>query len=378
MTAVNHEYLATSSVEVDSPIINSPFIEPQYHWQIERGKPAFKAEGRRRASYFYRVPEHAGRGRKKKEQLRLIDTEKGEQVDLDLVNSIRERVRDWRNGIHSGGVAYDGASSATKELLDLWRSEDRMQRLFFAQVEAAETIIFLVEANKIYHQGLQAVPKDEPGLAGKAAGFRAFVRYACKMATGTGKTTVMGMLAAWSILNRVAAPTGERFSDTILIACPNVTIRERLQKLDPTLGDLSLYRTRQLVPPHRMEELRRGEVMIANWHRFAKKETNSVNGISAKVVKTGEPVEVIKNAGKDNQTVEIKYYESDAAWFKRIRQELGSSKGRSPHWLVFNDESHHAYRRAEFDNDEEQYIDEDKDIAEMLQKMQHQKKNVPA
>jgi type III restriction enzyme len=103
MTAVNHEYLATSSVEVDSPIINSPFIEPQYHWQIERGKPAFKAEGRRRASYFYRVPEHAGRGRKKKDQLRLIDTEKGEQVDLDLVNSIRERVRDWRNGIHSGG-----------------------------------------------------------------------------------------------------------------------------------------------------------------------------------------------------------------------------------------------------------------------------------
>ena len=103
MTAVNHEYLATSSVEVDSPIINSPFIEPQYHWQIERGKPPFKAEGRRRASYFYRVPEHAGRGRKKKDQLRLIDTEKGEQVDLDLVNSIRERVRDWRNGIHSGG-----------------------------------------------------------------------------------------------------------------------------------------------------------------------------------------------------------------------------------------------------------------------------------
>lgn len=30
-------------------------------------------------------------------------------------------------------------------------------------------------------------------------------RYACKIATGTGKTTVMGMLAAWAILNRVAA-----------------------------------------------------------------------------------------------------------------------------------------------------------------------------
>ena len=76
-----------------------------------------------------------------------------------------------------------------------------MQRLFFAQIEAVETIIFLVEAAEIYRKGLPEIPKDEPGLDTKAAGFRAFVRYACKMATGSGKTTVMGMLAAWSILN---------------------------------------------------------------------------------------------------------------------------------------------------------------------------------
>jgi type III restriction enzyme len=160
----------------------------------------------------------------------------------------------------------------------------------------------------------------------------------------------------------VAAPTDDRFSDTILIVCPNVTIRERLQELDPSSGDLSLYRIRQLLPPHRMEELRRGEVMIANWHRLAKKETNTVNGDSAKVVKTGEPVEIVKNAGKANESVEVKYFESDAAWFKRIRQELGSGKGRSPHWLVFNDEAHHAYRRGDVTG-EEQTLDEDKDLA---------------
>jgi type III restriction enzyme len=102
--------------------------------------------------------------------------------------------------------------------------------------------------------------------------------------------------------------------------------------------------------------------MIANWHRLAKKETNTVNGDSAKVVKTGEPVEVVKNAGKENESVEVKYFESDAAWFKRIRQELGSGKGRSPHWLVFNDEAHHAYRRGEVTG-EEQSLDEDKDLA---------------
>lgn len=352
----------SQNFEVESPIINSPFCEPQVHWQIEKAKQPVKAAGRRPASYFYRVPEHTGKGRNKKAQQELLEADKGQQIDLALVNDIRVRVKHWRQGTYSAGIAYDGASSVTKELLELWRSEDRMQRLFFAQIEAVETILFLVEASAIYRKGLPEIPKDDPGLETKAAGFRAFVRYACKMATGSGKTTVMGMLAAWSILNRVAAPTDDRFSDTLLIVCPNVTIRERLQELDPALGDLSLYRTRQLVPPHRMEDLRRGEVMIANWHRLAKRESNSVNGDSAKVVKTGEPVKTVKNAGKANETVEVKYFESDAAWFKRIRQELGSGKGRSPHWLVFNDEAHHAYRRGDVTGDD-QSLDEDKDLA---------------
>jgi type III restriction enzyme len=362
MTTVKQKLPPITPAEVESPIINSPFVEPKFHWRIERAKAPVKAEGRRRAGYFYRVPEHAGRGRKNKAQAEMFESEKGEEVDLALVNAIRDRIKGWRNGEYSGGVTYDGASNVTKELLELWRSEDRMQRLFFAQIEAVETILFLVEAGEIYRKGLPEIPKDEPGLEAKEAGLRAFTRYACKMATGSGKTTVMGMLGAWSILNRVAAPTDDRFSDTLLIVCPNVTIRERLQELDPALGDLSLYRTRQLVPPHRMEELRRGEVMIANWHRLAKKESNSVNGDSAKVVKTGEPVDVVKNAGKENESLEVKYFESDAAWFKRIRQELGSGKGRSSQWLIFNDEAHHAYRRGDGTTDD-QSLDEDKDLA---------------
>ena len=361
MPTARQEQAPLTVAEVESPIINSPFRQPESHWQIELGKPPVKAEGRRRASYFYRVPEHAGRGRRNLTQGEMFESEKGEEVELAHVNVIREGVRNWRDGVHNGGLAYDGISPVTRELLDLWRSDERMQRLFFAQIEAAETIIFLVEAKQIYRKGVPEIPKDEPGLESKAAGVRAFMRYACKMATGTGKTTVMGMLAAWSVLNRVASPRDDRFSDTVLIVCPNVTIRERLQELDPALGDLSLYRTRQLVPPHRMEELRRGEVMIANWHRLAKKETNTVNEDSAKVVKTGEPVEVVKNAGKANESVEIKFFESDAAWFKRVRRELGSGKGRSPHWLIFNDEAHHAYRRG--DALSEAALDEDEDLA---------------
>ena len=46
------------------------------------------------------------------------------------------------------------------------------------------------------------------------------------MATGSGKTTVMGMLAAWSILNKLNDRSDARFSDAVLVVCPNVTIRQ--------------------------------------------------------------------------------------------------------------------------------------------------------
>lgn len=364
MAAENQDERAQDGLlEVESPIINSPFYEPKCHWQIKKATKPVTAEGRRPASYYFRVPEQAGRGGKSGKQQRGLfgDTDVGEQEELALVNVLRQKLSAWRSG-ELTGRPYDGASRVTRELLDLWQSQDRMQRLFFAQLEAAETIIFLTEAAEPYRKNIPAIPTDEPSLDAKEKGFRAFTRYACKMATGTGKTTVMGMLAAWSILNRVASPTDERFTDTVLVVCPNVTIRERLQELDPAYGDLSLYRTRQLVPPHRMEELRRGEVMIANWHRLAKQETANVNGVGAKVVKTGVPVEIVKNEGKANETREIKYFESDQAWFKRIRRELGSGRGRAPHWLVFNDEAHHAYRRGERVVDDAA-LDDDKNLA---------------
>lgn len=174
------------------------------------------------------MPERAGRGRLNKNQLTLQgDLEVGEREDLPIVNWLRKQLKAWRSG-ELTGIPYDGASPVTKELLALWTGDQnrRQQRLFFAQIEAAETIIFLVEGADIYKKNMPIVPIDKPGDKTLAEGYKAFTRYALKMATGSGKTTVMGMLSAWSILNRVAAPTDDRFSDTILIVCLNVTIRE--------------------------------------------------------------------------------------------------------------------------------------------------------
>jgi type III restriction enzyme len=234
---------------VENPIINSPYAEPRKHWHIETGKEPEVRVGRRVASYFLRVPERAARGRRARRQEDLFEAdEKGEEYLLDLANLLRQRVGEWRER------DYSGATRTTRELIALWRAEDRVQPLFYAQLEAAETVIFLVEGPADLRQGVVA-PIDDPGPAAMEAGYRVFQRYALKMATGSGKTTVMGMLAAWSILNKISDPRAPEYSDTVLIVCPNITIRDRLQELDPRLDEASLYRTRDLVPAHRMPDL---------------------------------------------------------------------------------------------------------------------------
>lgn len=338
-------------MQVEKPIINSPFDEPEKYWEISKFKEPTLVKRRRSAKYFYRVPETAGRRHKRQRQddgLELFDdrhavVRNSDEHDYDFdINDMRRRVKKWREGALSDGARYEGATPITRALLRHWWSHERRQRLFFCQLEAAETIIFLKEAPKKYRKGMDEVPRD---IVDERQEVDPFIRYACKMATGTGKTTVMGMLSAWSILNSRNNPRDKRFSDTVLVMCSSITIRNRLRELDPANGDGSIYWTRDLVPRDMRPRMAEGEVMIANWHKLEVRECNEVNGTKSSVTKTGVRTPIIKN-GKP--TGDFKYLESDAAWMKRIRREISKGgRGRSSHWLVFNDEAHHAYRRGD-------------------------------
>lgn len=117
-------------------------------------------------------------------------------------------------------------------------------RPFFCQVEAVETIIWLTEVarrEKRYEKFWQhlkgANEQSNPEL----------LRIAMKMATGSGKTTVMAMLMAWQTVNAVRSPTSSLFSRGFLIVTPGITIRDRLRVLLPDDPD-NYYRTRELVP----------------------------------------------------------------------------------------------------------------------------------
>lgn len=386
----------TASIGVEQPILNSPYEEPARHWYIQRGADPELRDGRRQSFVF--------KPRNQREEWNLSDGTLQRLPDYEnayemvLVNLLRERVKSWRES------GYPGVTRTTLELLRWWRRDGRQQRLFFAQLEAAETIIFLREARADLLQGA-SIPMDDPGTAALEEGCTAFLRYACKMATGSGKTMVMGMLSAWSILNKVVNRGDARFSDTIVVVCPNITIRDRLRELHPGTGDASIYRARDIVPPELMPLLARGRMIVTNWHVFEPQETGRVGDVSARVVKAGvakDETEIVyigdrnttsrgrryltieeyqrqvgagiffvENEARDEREVlksakvyYRRYVESDTALLARV---LGREIGTKQNILVLNDEAHHAYRirqdrEAELDEEALTGTAEDDDI----------------
>ncbi|MCW0218908.1 MAG: DEAD/DEAH box helicase family protein [Prosthecobacter sp.] len=318
---------------VENPILCSPYIEPDQHWLYDTrtGIPS-KTPGRRPASYWFKSERTGGAQRD------LFAEE--ERDDLPLVNALRDDVRRWR------ASGWESASETTKKLLRHWWREDRGRRLFFCQVEAVETIIYLreilsqgktprwtpkltLEDFNTLCQGRNPRPDEwvarvaqHPKLADipNEAGLKAIHRYACTMATGSGKTVVMSMLIAWAFCNRGTKPGDPRFPRRALVLCPNLTIKERLNVLRP--GDPNNYYEKfDIVPSTLRTELTKGKVLVTNWHWLSPEaEVQNVGG--APIVKLGP--------------------ESNEAF---ARNRLGDLWDDEP-LMVLNDEGHHAYRPA--------------------------------
>jgi type III restriction enzyme len=388
------------SFEVAEPIQNGPFDKPERYWYIMEGEQPELREGRRASVVF--PPRDQRQEWELDPAVMRPSQEYHNGYELVLVNLIRERVADWQS------KGFPGLTRTTLDLIAWWTREGRKQRLFYAQLEAALTVIFLREGRADLLQGI-TIPRDDPSEERKAEGYSGFQRYACKMATGAGKTTVMAMLAAWSILNKVNDRSDARFSDVVLVVCPNVTIKSRLEELKPERAEASVYRTRDLVPPHLMPQLSQGKVVVTNWHVF-EPHGMQTGGTTAKVSRAGkrETVEETIVIGQKNtsargkrymtpasleamrvageilvvsgseilddhgnlKSVRIrseKYVESDTAVVSRI---LGREVGGKQNILVMNDEAHHAYRiRQDVPDEDEMELeaenyDDDDDVAE--------------
>ena len=276
----------------NSLIINSPYTTPDKHWVfIDEETPPELNEGRRQAGYMIADP------RAKPHR------DSGIFVTLPLVNQIRERVDAWRD------AGYPGVTGITKTLLEHWKdNEQRGFPFFFCQIEAIETLIWLIESHDSEKTGINT----QEDVGGD------FRRLCSKLATGTGKTVVMAMLIAWQTINRATYPQDRRFSQHIFIVAPNLTVRERLSVLDPS-NENNYYHEFSVVPRSLNEKLHQAKVLIRNWH--------ALNWETEEKIKSKKGVD--KRGAKSNE-----------AYTREVLGEIANARNL----IVINDEAHHAWR----------------------------------
>jgi type III restriction enzyme len=183
----------------------------------------------------------------------------------------------WRRG------GYVGCSRVTERLLRYWSDPGRERKLFFCQIEALETAVYLTEVAAQYGDGW-----IENELRTENADFnRGLPRLAFKMATGSGKTVVMAMLIAWQALNKLENRQDRRFSDAFLVVTPGITIRDRLRVLLPT-DPSNYYRERDLLPPGLLERLGQAAIVITNYHGFLLRERGEAARLTKSILTKGE------------------------------------------------------------------------------------------
>lgn len=278
--------------KIDRLIINKPHVEPKQHWKYSSDTKSFSIQpGRRDAGYIIAS-----------ERARSYD-DPGTFVSLPLVNKIRPRIREWRES------GYPGATSISKRLLEHWtnRSGGSMQPFFFCQLEAIETLMWIVEAPSSSKVGI-----DIPNDGGE------FIRYCAKMATGTGKTVVMSMVVAWQVLNKASNPKDTRFSLNILVMAPGLTVKSRLQVLNPN-AENNYYEEFSIVPSTLMNLMRQGKVRVLNWHTLQWDDEERV---------------------AKRKSVDKRGALSDEAYVRDVLGDLSKAKNL----VVINDEAHHAWR----------------------------------
>jgi type III restriction enzyme len=314
----------------EKPILNSPYTYPLRHWELDKnGQPTQRIiTSRRRVEFITPIPKPKKQKGQPKQDALLFDEGKGLSTQEQqyghqaAINAVRQSVDKWRS---LPNPADWRVTPETARLLQHWRHHEFSgARPFFCQIEAVETAIWLTEVapqfgktGRSFLDHLNRANQDaNPNLA----------RLALKLATGAGKTTVMAMLIAWQTINAVRHPSSHRFTRGFLIVTPGLTIKDRLQVLQPN-DPYSYFRNRELVPGDMLVDLERAKIVITNYHAFKRRERVELSK-GGKALLRGR-------SGKELDTLE-----TEGQMLQRVMPGLMGLKNL----LVINDEAHHCYR----------------------------------
>lgn len=337
----------------DSPILNSPYEYPTHHWELDKdGQPTLQILERRRSAEFITPIPKPKRQRRNPQgaasQLSMVldegqglSNEKQQYDPTGTINLVRGYVDRWRMIPDPNDWKV---TPETARLLQHWRHHPFTSiRPFFCQVEAVETLIWLTEVapkggkaeKELLERLSQASQEANPGLE----------RIALKMATGSGKTTVMAMIIAWQTINALRYPTSNKFTRGFLIVTPGITIRDRLRVLQPNDPE-SYYAQRELVPGDLLPELGKAKIVITNYHAFKLRERMPLSkGGRSLLQGRDEPLNTLETEGQ---------------MLQRVMPELMGLKNI----LALNDEAHHCYREKPPGEDDEPLSGEERQEAE--------------
>jgi type III restriction enzyme len=312
---------------VDRVVICDAYREPDQHYRLLSGGRSKLQNGRRPSIRFLASAKatKGGIAGLVGKQAGLFEDQLAADEQLnETVNALRDDVKAWRL------AGYPGTSAITRRLLEWWfeRDEERQRehtRFFFCQQEAVETLIYLYEVRRGY----------------RMPGTDEFLRYALKLATGTGKTIVMALVIVWSSLHR-ARVLGSSLSANFLVLVPNLTVRDRVwgtdlrtgqptgAGLDPNSSE-NLYRSFDIVPPEYRSDFK-PNILVRNWQSI--------------------PLEVDRDDWlKDEALSEGRFVPASVLWAVRRRQRQQADPraavrrflGGWKDLIVINDEAHHAW-----------------------------------
>ena len=321
MTLASKNLLPIPFSPEEQPIINSPFFPPQYHWPLNSDTKAFApaVDGRRIAQNMPPVAGSRGTRRGTAQPGNIGVT----WEELYLVNQIRQEVADWRL------ANCPGVTSATRDLINHWTDREEFP-LYFAQIDAVLTHIFLREI-------------QPPDITQELEGINLkrndrIDRIAHKMATATGKTTVMAMLILWQAANHYALGQEDpRFVRRFLLLTPGLTVKERLHdSLDPH-NPGNDWKAFNLIPPGDLWEpaLASASVNIANYHQLEPRTLG---------LKPSDKGQLLIDGGSKPTTTEE--LESRIETPGEIVERIADGKTQRGNILVINDEGHHCHRGA--------------------------------
>lgn len=260
-----------------------------------------------------------------------------------LVAELRKEVKKWRDS------GYKGASDTSRTLLRWWFETEHPKensdgaityfQYYFAQREAVETVIYLHEIVKI-KDPLDLMKFDSTGLVSTGHFDETWVRYVCKMATGSGKTKVMSLIIAWAYFHKLYEEDSELAQNFLLIA-PNIIVLERLMA---DFNGLKVFYEDPVLPENGFEGRNwRGDFKLDVHIQDNVKVTNSVGNLFLTNIHRVYTKEDQRPSLEDDDLTDYFLGEKPPASLTDSGVSVGEIVRDIDELIVLNDEAHHIH-----------------------------------